>query len=83
LRKAVYGGNPGRRARFSHIAKIQERKNRGIMIKKIALLFLLILNKWSTNGTVTVPVAKPEVTILRIPVLGPESKFCKVTDEIW
>ncbi len=77
----MYGGNTGRNVRLSHIAQIQERINRGIMIKKVILLFLLIVNKWNTNGTVTVPVPRSEVTILRIPVLGPKFKFCTVTDE--
>ena len=69
------GGNTGR-TRFSHIAKIQERKNRGIIIKKIFLLTLLITIKWSTNGTVTVPE-----TNLKLPVLGTESKYCKESYE--
>jgi len=76
LRKAVCGGTTGRRAQFSDIAKNKERKNRGIFIKKIILLVLLITNKRSTNGTFTAPEKN-----LKVPVLGTESTYGKEYDE--
>jgi hypothetical protein len=78
---AVYVGTKGRNVRLSHTAQIQERINRGIMIKKILFLFLLVVNKWNINGTVMVPVPRSEVPLVRVPVLGANFKFCTGTDE--
>jgi hypothetical protein len=91
LRVAVYVGTKDRNVRLSRTAHNQERKNRGLMMKKILVLLLLVTYNWYRDGTDTVPVpvltvpilTVPTMTvpIITVPVMGINSKFCTGTDE--
>jgi hypothetical protein len=71
LRKAVYVGTKDRNVQLSHTAQHQERINRGLMIKKILVLCLLVTNKWYRYGTGKVPVP-----VTTVPVKETNFKFC-------
>ncbi len=87
----MYVGTKDWNVRLSRTPHNQERKNRGLMMKKILVLLLLTTYNWYRDGTDTVPVPAPTtqkmtvpimtVPIMMIPVLGINSRFCTGTDE--
>ncbi len=77
----MYVRTKDRNVRLSHTAQHQERIKRGLMIKKILVLFLLVTYNWYRNGTDTVPVPVTTVPETTVPVMGINFKFCTGMDE--
>ncbi len=79
-------GTKDRNVRLSRTAQNKKRKNRGLMMKKIVVLLLLVTYKWYRDGTDMVPgsvltVPRMTVPVLTLPLTKINFIFCTGTDE--